>query len=61
MRIFFKLNLLLTIIAIILFTVPASGQTSNGTILGTITDSSRAVMANVQVSLTETGTLPAAT
>jgi len=33
-----------------------SGQTSNGTILGTITDSSHAVMANVQVALTETGT-----
>ena len=56
MRIFLKFNLFLTIVAIILFTGPVSGQTSNGTILGTITDSSRAVMANVQVSLTETGT-----
>ena len=56
MRIFLKFNLFLTIVAIVLFTVPASGQTSNGTILGTITDSSHAVMANVQVSLTETGT-----
>src|SRR6266478_4386090 len=56
MRNFLKFNLFLTIVAIILFTVPASGQTSNGTILGTITDSSRAVMANVQVSLTDTGT-----
>ena len=56
MRIFLKFNLFLTIVAIILSTVPVSGQTSNGTILGTITDSSRAVMANVQVSLTETGT-----
>jgi hypothetical protein len=56
MRIFLKFNLFLTIVAIILSTVPASGQTSNGTILGTITDSSHAVMANVQVSLTDTGT-----
>jgi hypothetical protein len=56
MRIFLKFNLFLTIVAIILSTVPASGQTSNGTILGTITDSSRAVMANVQVALTDTGT-----
>ena len=56
MRIFLKFNLFLTIVAIILSTVPVSGQTSNGTILGTITDSSRAVMANVQVSLTDTGT-----
>ena len=56
MRIFLKFNLLLTIVATVLFTVPASGQTSNGTILGTITDSSRAVMANVQVALTDTGT-----
>ena len=56
MRNFSKFNLFLTVVAIILFTAPVSGQTSNGTILGTITDSSRAVMANVQVSLTETGT-----
>jgi hypothetical protein len=56
MRILLKFNLFLTIVAIILFTVTVSGQTSNGTILGTITDSSRAVMANVQVSLTDTGT-----
>ncbi len=56
MRIFLKFNLFLTIVAIVLFTIPASGQTSNGTILGTITDSSHAVMANVQVALTDTGT-----
>ncbi|HTM13519.1 MAG TPA: TonB-dependent receptor [Bryobacteraceae bacterium] len=56
MRNFSKFNLFLTIIAIILSTVPASGQTSNGTILGTITDSSHAVIPNVQVSLTDTGT-----
>jgi hypothetical protein len=56
MRNFLKFHLFLTIVAIILSTVPASGQTSNGTILGTITDSSHAVMANVQVSLTDTGT-----
>jgi Carboxypeptidase regulatory-like domain/TonB dependent receptor len=55
-RNFLKFNLFLTIVAIILSTVPVSGQTSNGTILGTITDSSHAVMANVQVSLTDTGT-----
>jgi len=53
MRTFFKFNLFLTIVAIILSTVSMSGQTSNGTILGTITDSSHAVMANVQVSLTD--------
>ena len=35
MRIFLKFNLFLTIVAIILFTGPVSGQTSNGTILGT--------------------------
>src|ERR1700681_237176 len=56
MRIFLKFNLFLTIVAVILSIVPVSGQTSNGTILGTITDSSHAVMANVQVSLTDTGT-----
>jgi len=56
MRTFFKFNLFLTIVAIILSTVSMSGQTSNGTILGTITDSSHAVMANVQVSLTDIGT-----
>ena len=56
MRIFIRFNLFLTIVAIILSTAPVSGQTSNGTILGTITDSSHAVMANVQVSLTDTGT-----
>ena len=56
MRNFLKFHLFLTILAIILSTVPVSGQTSNGTILGTITDSSHAVMANVQVSLTDTGT-----
>jgi hypothetical protein len=56
MRNFLKINFVLMIVAIILSTVPVSGQTSNGTILGTITDSSHAVMGNVQVSLTETGT-----
>src|SRR5580704_15472253 len=56
MRNFLKFNLFLTIVAIILSTAPVSGQTSNGTILGTITDSSHAVMPNVQVSLTDTGT-----
>ena len=56
MRTLLKFNLFLTIVAIVLSTVPMSGQTSNGTILGTITDSSHAVMANVQVSLTDTGT-----
>src|SRR5258708_12738731 len=56
MRNLLKFHLFLTIVTIILSIVPASGQTSNGTILGTITDSSHAVMANVQVSLTETGT-----
>jgi len=56
MRNFLKFNLFLTIVAIILSTTPVVGQTSNGTILGTITDSSHAVMANVQVSLTDTGT-----
>ena len=56
MRNFLKFNLFVTIVAIILSTTPVVGQTSNGTILGTITDSSHAVMANVQVSLTDTGT-----
>ncbi len=56
MRIFLKFNLFLTIIAISLSIVSVSGQTSNGTILGTITDSSHAVIPNVQVSLTDTGT-----
>ncbi len=56
MRNFLKFHLFLTIVAISLSIVSVSGQTSNGTILGTITDSSHAVMANVQVSLTDTGT-----
>ena len=56
MRSFLKFNLFLMIVATILSTAPASGQTSNGTILGTITDSSHAVIPNVQVALTDTGT-----
>jgi len=56
MRIFLKFNLFLSVVALILSTVPVSGQTSNGTILGTITDSSHAVIPNVQVSLTDIGT-----
>ncbi len=56
MRIFARVNLFLMIVATILSTALMSGQTSNGTILGTITDSSRAVIPNVQVSLTDTGT-----
>ena len=56
MRSFLKCNLFLTIVAIILSMAPVSGQTSNGTILGTITDSSHAVIPNVQVALTDTGT-----
>src|SRR4051812_2684879 len=56
MRIFSRSSLFLAVIGTALLTAPAWGQTSNGTILGTITDSSHAVMANVQVSLTDTGT-----
>ena len=44
MRNFLKLNLFLTIVAIILFTVPVNGQTSNGTILGTITTDAERTM-----------------
>ncbi len=56
MRTCTKLNLFLMSIAIILSTAPMWGQTQTGTILGTITDSSRGVIPNVQVQLTETGT-----
>jgi hypothetical protein len=56
MRIFARFNFLLMIIATILSTAPVSGQTSNGTVLGTITDSSHAVIPSVQVALTDTGT-----
>ena len=56
MGIFSRFHLFLIITAIILSATSVSGQTSNGTILGTITDSSHAVIPNVPVSLTDTGT-----
>ncbi|MEO8049189.1 MAG: TonB-dependent receptor [Acidobacteriota bacterium] len=56
MRTSTKLSLFLMSIAIILSTASAWGQTQTGTILGTITDSSRGVIPNVQVQLTDTGT-----
>src|SRR6185369_9763636 len=36
--------------------LPAPGQTLKGTLLGTISDSSHAIVQDVQVSLTETNT-----
>jgi hypothetical protein len=47
---------ILTMMAIILAVAPVCGQTVKGTILGTITDSSHAVIPSVQVALTETNT-----
>src|SRR5262250_172500 len=47
---------ILIMLAIILPVAPVCGQTVKGTILGTITDSSHAVIPSVQVALTETNT-----
>ncbi len=41
---------------ILLSGLPIAGQTLKGTLLGTISDSSHAVVQDVQVSLTETNT-----
>src|SRR5438874_3973186 len=41
---------------ILLAALPVAGQTLKGTLLGTISDSSHAVVPEVQVSLTETNT-----
>ena len=56
MAFFSKPNLLFLTLAAILLTARLGAQTSYGTILGNITDSSHGVIADVQVSLADIGT-----
>lgn len=47
---------LLMVTALLFFSAPAQGQAVNATLLGTVTDSSGAAVANVKVTITETNT-----
>ena len=56
-RLALRMSVIVVVLAVLLFqTAPMRGQALFGTILGTVTDSSRAVIVGVKVTITETET-----